>query len=290
MASIDVRTGMTLEYDIRGEGEPILFVMGLGGQLIDYQEEFVDLFVDEGFRAIRFDNRDIGLSTQTDWTPPSQKRSMLSLLTRRPLRNVGYTVEDMGADAAALLDALGIESAHVFGVSMGGMITQAMAINHPSKVRSICSVMSNTGDRRNGGIAMSLVRTLGRRPPPTLETAVEDTVVTFRAISGDHFDEEETRKLASAGVARSFTPEGIARQTAAIGGSPDRTARLRGVGVPALVIHGLQDPLVKPTGGIATARAIPGSRLLMLPDMGHDLPRPRWTEIRDSVITNIRRT
>ncbi len=289
MASIDVRTGMTIEYDIRGEGEPILFVMGLGGQLIAYHEDFVDLFVERGYQAIRFDNRDIGLSTQTDWTPPSQKKSMLSMLTRRPLKGVGYTVEDMGDDAAALLDALDIESAHIFGVSMGGMITQAMAINHPSKVRSICSVMSNTGDRRNGGISLSLLRMLGRRPPPTLENAVDDAVTTFRAISGDHFDEEEIRKLATAGLTRSFTPEGIARQTAAIGGSPDRTARLRGVRVPALVIHGLLDPLVKPSGGVATARAIPGSRLLMLPDMGHDLPRPRWREIRDCVVTNFER-
>lgn len=289
MTSIDVSTGMTLEYDIRGEGEPILFVMGLAGQLIDYPEEFVDLFVDEGYRAIRFDNRDVGLSTQTDWEPPSQRKSMMSMVTRRPLKDVGYTVEDMAADAAALLEALGIEAAHIVGVSMGGMITQAMAINHPSKVKSICSIMSNTGDRKNGGIAFSLIRQLGRRPPPTLETAVQDSVDTFAAISGEHFDEELHRKLAQEGVSRSFTPAGVARQTAAIGGSPDRTARLRNVTVPALVIHGLQDPLVKPSGGIATANAIPGSRLLMFGDMGHDLPRPRWLEIRDAILDNIRR-
>ena len=289
MASTHVSTGMTLEHDIRGEGEPILFVMGLGGQLIDYPEEFVDLFVDEGYQAIRFDNRDIGLSTQTDWTPPSQKKSMLSMVVRRPLKNVGYTVDDMAADGAALLDALEIESAHIVGISMGGMITQAMAINHPSKVKSICSIMSNTGDRKNGGIKMSLMRKLGRRPVPTLDTAVEETVFLFAAISGDHFDQEETRKLATAGVTRSFTPAGVARQTAAIGGSPDRTARLRSVSVPALVIHGLQDPLVKPSGGIATARAIPGPRPLLPPDMGHDPPRPRWEEMRDAIVANIRR-
>ncbi|MEM7140918.1 MAG: alpha/beta hydrolase [Actinomycetota bacterium] len=149
--------------------------------------------------------------------------------------------------------------------------------------------MSNTGDKKNGGIAFSLVRQFGRRPPPTLETAVEDSVTTFRAISGDHFDEEEHRKRAQAGVSRSFTPAGVARQTAAIAGSPDRTARLGNVTVPSLVIHGLQDPLVKPSGGIATAKAIPGSRLLMFGDMGHDLPRPRWLEIRDAILQNIRR-
>lgn len=289
VTSIDVKTGMTLEYDIRGEGEPILFVMGLGGQLIDYPEEFVDLFVAEGYQAIRFDNRDIGLSTQTDWEPPSQRQSIMRMLARRPLKSVGYTVEDMAADAAALLEALNIESAHIVGVSMGGMITQAIAINHPSRVKSICSVMSHTGDRKNGGIAFSLMRNLGRRPVPTLETAVEDEVSLFSAISGDHFDEEEQRKLSTEGVMRSFTPAGVARQTAAIGGSPDRTARLRQVKAPALVIHGLQDPLVKPSGGIATANAIPGSRLLMFGDMGHDLPRPRWPEIVEAILRNIRR-
>lgn len=289
MTSIDVSTGMTLEYDIRGEGEPILFVMGLAGQLIDYPEEFVDLFVAEGYQAIRFDNRDIGLSTQTQWEPPSQRKTLAAMATRRPLKDVGYTVEDMAADAAALLEALSIESAHVVGVSMGGMITQAMAINHPSKVKSICSIMSNTGDRKNGGIAFSLMRKLGRRPEPTLDNFVDISVLTFSAISGDHFNEEEHRKLASEGLTRSFTPAGIARQTAAIGGSPDRTARLRHVKVPALVIHGLQDPLVKPSGGIATANAIPGSRLLMFGDMGHDLPRPRWPEMVAATLQNIRR-
>ncbi|MEM7143468.1 MAG: alpha/beta hydrolase, partial [Actinomycetota bacterium] len=134
MATIDVSTGMTLEYDIRGEGEPILFVMGLAGQLIDWPEDFVDLFADEGFMTIRYDNRDIGLSTQTDWEPPTQQKVLGAMLRRRPVKDVGYTVEDMAADGAALLEALGIESAHIVGMSMGGMITQAMAINHPSKV------------------------------------------------------------------------------------------------------------------------------------------------------------
>lgn len=288
MPSADVN-GITIEYDIRGDGDPVLFVMGLGGQLIDWEEEFVDLFVAEGYQAIRFDNRDIGLSTQTTWEPPTQRRSMISMVTRRPLKDVGYTVRDMAADAAGLLEALDIESAHVVGISMGGMISQELAINHPRRVRSLCSIMSNTGDRKNGGIAFKLIRQLGRRPPPTLENAVEDTVVTFRAISGPHFDEEATRKLATVGVTRSFTPAGVARQTAAIGGSPDRTRRLSAVDAATLVIHGLVDPLVKPSGGIATANAISGSRLLMLPDMGHDLPQPRWPELRDAIVENFRR-
>ncbi len=280
---------MTLEYDIRGEGEPIIFVMGFAAQLIDWQDEFVDLFVDQGFQVIRFDNRDVGLSTQTDWTPPSQGKSIAAMVSRRPIKGVGYTVEDMAADGAGLLEALSIESAHVVGMSMGGMIAQAMAINHPSKVKSLCSVMSNTGDRKNGGIAFSLVRKYGRRPAPTIENAVEESVFANSLTAGDHFDEDELRERTKISVARSFTPAGSARQAAAIGGSADRTARLRQLKVPTLVIHGLKDPLVKPSGGVATAAAVPGSRLLMFGDMGHDIPRPRWPEIAEAIVGNARR-
>lgn len=289
MASIDVSTGVTLEYDIRGEGEPILFVMGLAGQLIDYPEDFVDLFVAEGFQVIRFDNRDSGLSTMTDWAPPGRLRTVLSLLTRRPLRGVGYTIDDMADDGAALLDALGLGSAHVVGMSMGGMIAQAMAIRHPATVASVCSIMSNPGDRRSGEATLSLVGKVARRPTPTRETAVEHSVFLLRAISGDHFDEDATRAMVVEDVARSYAPRGVARQAAVILGSPDRTEGLGRVTAPSLVIHGLQDPLVKPSGGIATVRAIPGARLLMFPDMGHDLPRPRWFEMRDAIVTNARR-
>ena len=290
MASVEASTGITIEYDIRGEGESILFVMGLGGQLIDWPEEFVDLFVARGYQVIRFDNRDAGLSSQTDWEPPSTRKSMLSMLSRRPLRDVGYTVEDMAVDAAQLLGVLNIDSAHVVGISMGGMIAQAMAVNHPNKVRSLCSIASKPGDRRSGGIALSLIRQFRKRPEPTPENAVDESVRMFRSISGDHFDAKRHRLNATTSVQRSFTPKGTARQAAAIGASPNRTRRLAQVTVPTLVIHGMKDPLVKPSGGIATARAIPSSRLLMLPDMGHDLPLPRWQELCDAIVANIERT
>lgn len=281
--------GVTIEYDVRGDGEPLLMVMGLAGQLSDWPDEFVDLFVDAGYQVIRFDNRDIGLSTQTDWTPPTQAKMMRSFITRRPLKGTGYTVPDMADDAAGLLDALSIESAHVVGVSMGGMISQELAIRHPGKVRSLCSIMSNTGDRKNGGIAGSLVAKMARQKPPTRATAVEQTVETFRLISGPHFDPDEYRHVAEASFARSFAPDGVARQTAAIAASRDRTALLASVKAPTLVIHGLIDPLVKFSGGQATAQAIPSARLLAFGDMGHDLPRPRWHEMRDEIITNIKR-
>jgi pimeloyl-ACP methyl ester carboxylesterase len=281
--------GVTIEYHVRGSGEPLLLVMGLAGQLIDWPDEFVDLFVDRGYQVIRFDNRDIGLSTQTSGKPPSQWKLLFSAIFRRRLKSTDYTLTDMANDAAGLLGALGIDRAHVLGISMGGMIAQELAIEHPGKVKSLCSIMSNTGDRKNGGIAASLLRDIGFQKPPTRETALEQQVVLFRAVSGPHFDEETFRPFARASIARSFTPDGVARQSGAIAGSRDRTELLGSVTAPTLVIHGLVDPLVKPSGGIATAQAIPGSRLLAFGDMGHDLPRPRWEEIRDAVVHNAAR-
>ena len=288
MANLEAN-GVTIEYDVRGEGEPIIFVMGLAGQLIDWPADFVDLFVERGYQAIRFDNRDIGLSSQSTWDPPSQAKTMAGMLSGRGLDGVGYTMQTMAADAVGLLEGLGIDQAHVVGASMGGMIAQEMAIGHRARVRSLCSIMSNTGDRRSGGIAAPLMAKLARRKPPTLASAVEDSVQLFGLISGPHFDPDEHRQWARDQVARSFTPEGVARQTAAIAASRNRTKLLASVAAPTLVVHGLIDPLVKPSGGIATAKAVPGSRLLAIPDMGHDLPRPRWAELRDAIIENFRR-
>ncbi len=284
MTAIDAN-GITIEYESRGEGDPLLLVMGLGGQLTDWPEEVVDGLVADGFRVIRFDNRDIGLSTEFTWDAPSQVKAVLGAMARRPVKSE-YLLRDMAADAVGLLDALEVPSAHVVGISMGGMIAQTIAIEHADRVRSLTSIMSNTGDRRHGKVAPKLMSKIARLPTPTRETAVERSVAMFRLISGPHFDESEHRLRAKAGVERSFRPQGTARQTTAIMASPDRTPGLRRVTAPTLVVHGLVDPLVRPSGGIATARAVPGSRLIMYPDMGHDLPRPRWTDL----ITEIRRT
>ena len=277
-----------IEYDMRGTGEPMLFIMGLGGQLTDWHPDLIDMFIGRGFQAIRFDNRDAGLSSQTDWEPPRRSKMLSSILSRRPLKGVGYTIADMADDAAALLDALSLDRAHIVGASMGGMIAQEVAIRHPDRVASLCSIMSNTGDRRNGGISASLAAKFSRQKPPTRETAVVRAVEMIEAVSGPHFVAENYRRLAQASVERSFTPHGIARQTAAIAGSRDRTPLLANVTAPALIVHGLADQLVKPSGGIATAKAIPGSRLLAFADMGHDLPRPRWPEIVDAIVRNAR--
>ena len=280
--------GITIEYEECGDGEPLLLVMGLSGQLIDWPAGLLDELVRRGFRVIRFDNRDIGLSTEFTAVPPTTRQLAAALVARRP-RPAEYRISDMAADAAGLLDALGIERAHIAGMSMGGMIAQAMAIDHPERVRSLTSIMSTTGSRRVGQPKMTLVRRFARRPVPTRETAVEQALETFRAISGPTYDPREARALVEASVARSFRPAGVARQTAAIIASPDRTAALRRVEAPALVIHGLLDPLVRLSGGIATAAAIADSRLLVFNDMAHDLPRTRWTEIADAIAHNAAR-
>lgn len=280
MASI-VANGITIEYERTGSGEPVLLVMGLGAQLTAWPDAFVSELVGHGFEVIRFDNRDAGLSAECDWQPPSPVRSFVGRLLRRPVET-GYVIDDMAADAAGLLDALGIESAHVVGASMGGMIAQAMAIRHEHRVRSLTSIMSNPGDG-SGGMTAKVLMSFARRPTPTRDNAVDRTVETYRLISGPHFDESTYRPLAEAAIARSFRPEGLDRQTAAIMSSADRTPFLKRIDVPTLVIHGLVDPLVRPSGGIATAKAVPGSRLLMFPDMGHDLPAPRLPEIADAI-------
>ena len=273
---------ITIEYEIHGEGDPLLLVMGLGGQLTDWTADVVDEFVARGFQVIRYDNRDIGLSTAFDWEPPSQVKTLMSMVSRRPV-HAEYHIDDMAADAAGLLDALGIDSAHVVGASMEGMIAQGMAIDHPEKVRTMTSIMSNTGDRKHGGVSKKLMAKFVRRPEVTRENAIDESVRVFRLISGPHFDAVEARRLATANLERSFRPDGVARQMAAIGASPDRTERLGSVRAPTLVIHGLADQLVLPSGGVATTRAVPGSRIVLYPDMAHDMPRTRHAEIADEI-------
>ena len=279
--------GITIEYDEHGaaDGEPLLLVMGLGAQLIDWPIGFVDLLVERGFRVIRFDNRDIGLSTKIDAPAPTVRRIMLATLSRR-FAHPAYLLADMAEDAAALLDHLGIDSAHVVGASMGGMIAQTIAIEHPAKVRSLVSIMSNTGDRKHGKIALRLMRKMAKVLAESRKDPIGGGLKAGRLVSGPQFDEAEARALIEADLARDPDRTGSARQTVAIAGSPDRTEALGRVAVPALVIHGLVDPLVKPSGGVATAKAIPGAKLLMFPDMGHDLPTNRWVEVTDAIAAN----
>jgi len=287
MASVQAN-GITIEYEEQGFGEPLLLVMGLGGQLTDWPQEFVDMIADRGFRVIRLDNRDSGLSTEFTGPPPTTWQIAKAFMFRRPLVSE-YLLTDMAADAAALLTTLEIDSAHVVGVSMGGMIAQTMAIEHPERVRSLTSIMSTTGSRKVGQPTKRIIAKFARRKPPSSETAIDDAIETFREICGPTFDEVEFREMAKASIERSFRPVGTGRQTAAIMASGDRTEQLARLDVPTLVVHGLLDPLVRPSGGMATADAIPGSRLLMFNDMAHDLPRTRWAEMADEIAQNAAR-
>lgn len=277
--------GITIEYETYGDGEPLLLVMGLGGQLTDWPQGFIDALVGAGFRVVIFDNRDIGLSTEFDWEPPSPVKAMAKTLVRRPPK-ADYTIPDMAADAAGLLDSLGFDSAHVVGMSMGGMIAQQLTIDHPARVRSLTSIMSNPGDGKSGRVAAKVMAKMVRMPAPTRENAADRSVDSFLLWSGPHFDPDVHRTRAERSIARSFRPVSTQRQTTAIMASPDRTDGLNNVMAPTLVIHGLVDTLVKPTGGVATAKAVPGSRLVMFPDMGHDLPEPRWNEIAAEIRDN----
>lgn len=285
MARVEAN-GITIEYEQYGEGgEPLLLVMGLGGQLSDWPAGFIQALVAAGFHVTVFDNRDIGLSTEFDWTPPSPIKAVITtLIGRKP--KAEYTIVDMAADAAALLDALDIESVHVVGMSMGGMIAQQLTIDFPGRVRSLTSIMSNPGDGKSGRAAGKVLWKMARLPEPTVENAADRSVTSFQLWSGPHFDPVVHRERSQASVERSFRPMGVARQTVAIMASPDRTPGLSAVKVPTLVVHGLVDKLVKPSGGTATAAAVEDSTLLMFPDMGHDLPEPRWDDIARAVRRN----
>lgn len=287
MASVQAN-GITIEYEEEGTGDPLLLIMGLGAQLIDWPQGLVDEIAGHGFRVIRFDNRDSGLSTEFTSKPPKTAQLARAVVMKK-LLDAEYLISDFADDTAGLLDALGIEAAHVVGVSMGGMIAQALALEHPTRVRTLTSIMSSTGGRRVGQPTARLIRKTARRPVPTRETAVEMGVEAFREICGPTFDPDEFRRMAQAAVDRSFRPAGTARQTAAIMASNDRTPGLRRLDVPTLVVHGMLDRLVRPSGGIATAKAVPGSRLLMFNDMAHDLPRTRWVEMAEAIARNARR-
>jgi pimeloyl-ACP methyl ester carboxylesterase len=283
--------GLTIEYDEHGDpsGDPLLLVMGLGAQLIAWPLEFVDRLTARGFRVIRFDNRDIGLSTKIDAPPPTLRQLLLAQLSPRFAKKAAYRLADMADDAAGLLTYLSIDRAHVVGASMGGMIVQTMAIDHPDKVATMTSIMSNTGDRKHGRIAGALLLKLPRVLARSRKDPVAGGVELGRLISGPTFDPVQARELIEAALARCDDPDGTARQSMAVAASPDRTPGLRHVTAPTLVIHGLVDPLVKPDGGMATAEAVPGARLLMYPDMGHDLPENRWDEMVEAIAANARR-
>ncbi len=280
--------GISLEYESRGEGEAMLLIMGLGAQMTAWPDEFINELVARGFRVIWFDNRDSGLSSKINVPVPSVPRQIASQLAGRKTK-APYVIADMAADTIALLDALQVDRAHLVGVSMGAMIAQTMAFAHPERVRSLASIMSNTGDKRHGLADVRILRRLNMLMDPSPDQAVEGQVTLFNLIGGPLVDDDEVRRSATLAFERDFDRSGVDRQLAAVIASPDRTERLGDITAPTLVIHGLSDSLVSYSGGIATAKAIPGARLLMFPDMGHDLPRSLWPEMIDAIIVNSQR-
>jgi pimeloyl-ACP methyl ester carboxylesterase len=256
--------------------------MGLGAQLIAWPEAFVQQLTARGFFTIRYDNRDSGLSTKFDGTPD------FAALFSGDVSSVAYRIEDMADDAIVLLDELGVARTHVVGVSMGGMISQALVINYPARFLSACSIMSTTGDRTVGAPTGEAVTALLRPPAANREEAVAASLESSKVISspGFPFDVDLMTRRAAAAYDRSYCPEGTARQLGAILGSPDRTEGLHRVTIPFLVIHGEEDPLVTVSGGKATAAAVPGSELVVIPGMGHDLPDAVWDLIIDAIVAN----
>lgn len=272
-----------IEYDTFGEAASpaLLLIMGLGMQMVAWPKELCLMLAARGFQVIRFDNRDVGLSSMIESGPVPDVFAAL----RGDTSSASYTLDDMADDAAALLTALDIPAAHVVGASMGGMIAQTLAIRHPARVLSLTSIMSTTGDPAVGQPTPEAMAVLFEPPPTDRKEAADRGVRIFSVIGsrGDLFDEEHVREVAGVSWDRNRSYDGLYRQLLAIAASGDRTERLRRLSVPALVIHGEIDPLVTPSGGAATAAAIDGARLLTLPRMGHDLPRPLWPQLVDAI-------
>ncbi len=270
-----------LVYETSGSpaAPTLLLVNGLGSQMIAWDGAMVDAFVSEGFHVIRYDNRDVGLSSWLDGHDVDVA-ALLNQVVAGESVEVPYDLSDMAADGIAVLDAAGVDRAHILGVSMGGMIVQTMAIEYPERVATLTSVMSRTGEPGYGESTPEANKGLMAPAPADRDGAIEHSVATGRIWSSpEWYDEDRARARAAAAYDRAFHPIGVGRQMLAVLGSPDRTAGLRALDVPTLVIHGTADTLIPPDGGARTAELIPGTELLLIEGMGHDYPAevwPRW--------------
>jgi pimeloyl-ACP methyl ester carboxylesterase len=282
--------GVEIEYETVGDpgGRPLLLVQGLGAQLTSVEDGFCQELADRGFLVIRYDNRDAGLSTWFDDARPVN----LAAVWGGDHSSLAYTLEDMADDAVGVLDAAGVERAHLAGISLGGMIAQLLATRHPSRVRSLASIMSTTGDRAVGRPTGEAASVLVTPMPSDRNGYVEQAVANARAISAGTafpFDAEAVRRGAARNYDRAHHPKGVGRQFAAILAAGDRTRALAAVRVPTLVVHGEADQVIGVSGGEATAAAIPGARLLRVPGLGHELPPGFWPTLADAVADNAAR-
>lgn len=277
--------GVDIAYETFGKrtDPAILLVMGLGTQMLGYHEDLCSMLADAGHFVIRFDNRDSGLSTHWPDVPQSLLRTVSG-------RGNAYTVTDMANDAFQLADHLELDRFHLVGTSMGGFIAQTMAIEQPERIRSLTLVMTSTGSRRVGRPTTSVMLRMARAEEPTTrEEAIEGNVETYRIIGSPNLDEDEVRRTAAISWDRSPRGKGRARQLAAIMAQPNRTEALRDLDVPTLVVHGLADPLVTPSGGLALAQAIPGAVFVGHHGMGHDLTRSMWETLGRDLLDHIER-
>jgi len=281
--------GIDLCYETFGDATKpaMLLVMGLGTQMLGWDAAFCRLLAERGYFVIRFDNRDIGKST---WCDDAEVPNVLLMYAKAALGfrpKAPYLLKDMAADAIGLLDALGIERAHVVGASMGGMIAQEMAIGWPERLISLTSIMSTTGDRSLPAATPEAGSLLIAQPARDRDEAIVSYRKLMKTLRVGDFPEDEALDADRANAAweRGYHPAGSARQLAAIIASGDRTKALAGVIVPTLVIHGRVDPLVRVEGGMATAAAIPGAELLIVERLGHALPIALWGEIVDAIVS-----
>jgi len=278
--------GIEIAYEEIGpkDGRPLVLVMGLGASLVFWEDDFCAALAESGHRVVRFDNRDVGLSTKLDHLGvPDVNQAFASLMMRQPIQGAPYLLTDMARDTIGLMDHLGIERAHVVGASMGGMIVQTLAIEHPKRLRSLTSIMSSTGDPTLPQATSEAMAVLLRPPASDRAGFIEQSVPAWRVIGGSWFDEARVRARAAAHFDRCYHPPGIARQLVGILASGDRTAKLHSVATPSLVIHGVDDPLVPAAAGKATAAAIPGAELMLVEGMGHDVVPQTWPRVVDAI-------
>lgn len=287
MPSAQISDTIRLEYETFGSpADPtVLLVMGFTAQMIAWDEDFCRAIADRGRHVVRFDNRDCGLSTRLDGVSVDTAAVLAAGLDPSlEMPEVPYLLSDMAADAIGLLDHLKVDSAHLIGASMGGMIVQQAVIDHPERVASVTSVMSTTGNPEVGRPTSEAMEALLAPPPEGREEYIDAAQRWSIWASQRYFDLDRAREQAAASYDRAFYPEGASRQMAAILASGDRSAALATSAVPMLVIHGLDDTLIAPSGGEHTAECVPGSTLLVLADMGHDMPPALWPTIVDAII------
>ena len=279
--------GIDICYDVFGDAnvEPLLLIMGLGAQMIVWDDEFCEKLAARGYRVIRFDNRDIGKSGRLTGGGPLRPLELLKLRFLKIALAAPYRLIDMAKDTIGLMHALGIQSAHLVGASMGGMIAQEIAISFPQAVRSLTSIMSTTGNPRLPPPSRAAMALLVAPPPKSREEYIERFAKTWKFLRVGSFPQDEARDgtLAMRTYDRGLNPAGVGRQFRAILASGSRKERLRAVKAPTLVIHGTVDPLVHPEAGRDTAASIPGAKLLMIEGMGHAVPIPMWPQIIDAI-------